>query len=291
MPPPKHPKKPQTLRKSSEDVSEDEQHEEGRLTLAEPHASQAMDTTTVLTAIQDMSNKMDNRFNSLETSLKASQATLLEHANRIAAMENMSSDIDDRLLKLEQRTGALEAANKALQEKVIDLESRSRRQNIKIIGLPENMENGRPADFVSQLFPTLFGRQHFSKPVKVDRAHRLGSQSANNANRPRVLIARIHNDRSKELILQLAKQQVPLMYQGKRIHIYPDFPAEVMRRRQLFEDVRKKLKAAGIRTGFIYPARLIVTHGNVTSRFDTPEEAKRYAETAALGTEGPEEQS
>lgn len=272
------PKKQVAHKKLTEGVSDDE-HDCGVLALAELQANQAPETSAVLAAIQEMSNKMDCRFNSLETTLKENQAMLTEHANRITAVENMSSDHDDKLLKLEQQAVRLENANKALYEKVVDLEARSRRQNIKIIGLAENIENGRPVDFVANLFPTLFGREHFSKPVEVDRAHRLGSRPANNANGPRVLIAKITSYRVKEMIMQLAKQQAPLMYQGQRIHIFPDFPVEIMKQRQHFEDSRKRLKAAGIRTGFIYPARLIVTHGNVTSRFNTPEEATRYADS------------
>lgn len=40
--------------------------------------------------------------------------------------------------------------------------------------------------------------------IEVDR---LGGQTANSANRPRVLIAKIHNYRVKELIMKLAAQQ------------------------------------------------------------------------------------
>jgi hypothetical protein len=51
-----------------------------------------------------------------------------------------------------------------------------------------------------------------------------------------------------------------------------------MKRRQLFEDARKRLREAGLRTGFIYPARLRVTQGTDTSILNTPEEAKRFAD-------------
>lgn len=62
----------------------------------------------------------------------------------------------------------------------------------------------------------------------------LRSQQANNANRPFVLTARIHDDRIKELITQLAKQQAPLMYQGQHIQIFPDFPSDIMKQLLLF---------------------------------------------------------
>ena len=47
---------------------------------------------------------------------------------------------------------------------------------------------------------------------------------------------------------------------------------------QLFEDARKKLRDAALRTGFIYPARLRVTHDTDTSIFNTTVEAKRFAD-------------
>lgn len=248
-------------------------------------ASPSADTAAVLAAIGDMSRKMDERFNALQSALSENQAMLEEHDGRLFAVESATSDHDGRLAKLEQQAARFEEANKALQDKVTDLEARSRRQNIKFVNLPENVEAGNPVDFVSKLMPSLFGPEHFSKPVEVDRAHRLGSQAARSANRPRILIARIHNYRVKELIMRLAIEQSPLMYQGHRIHIFPDFPAEIMRRRQLFEDSRQKIRAAGHRTGFIYPARLRVTHGNVTTTFNTPEEARIFVDSLRRGEE------
>lgn len=270
------PKKQSSVKKLAEDT-DDAAHESDRL--AELAASPSTETAAVLAAIGEMSQKMESRFNSLDAILKANQATLDEHEARLSDVEHASSAHDGRLSAVEQQVKRLEDANKALLEKVIDLEARSRRQNIKIVGLPETVEDGRPADFVSNMMLALFGRENFSKPVEVDRAHRLGSlSSATAANKPRVMISKIHSYRVKDSIIKMSMERSPLMYQGHRIHIFPDFPAEIMKRRQLFEDTRRKLKAAGLRTGFIYPARLRVTRGNETSTFNTPEEAKIFAD-------------
>ncbi|KAK7904504.1 hypothetical protein WMY93_017111 [Mugilogobius chulae] len=252
------PKKQVSMKKPTEEI-DDGTHESNML--AELAANPSTETAAVLAAIGEMSQKMDVRFNSLDATLKANQATLDEHETRLSDVEHASSAHDGRLSAVEQQVKRLEDANKALLEKVIDLEARSRRQNIKIVGLPEN--------------------RNFSKPVEVDRAHRLGSlgsATATAANKPRVMIAKIHSYRVKDSIIKMSMERSPLMYQGHRIHIFPDFPAEIMKRRQLFEDTRRKLKAAGLRTGFIYPARLRVTRGNETSTFNTPEEAKFFAD-------------
>lgn len=83
--------------------------------------------------------------------LQANQATLTEHPSRLSAVEIMASDHDNRLAALELQVTHLRDANKTSLDKVVDLEARSRRQNTKIVGLPEKAESNRPAKFVSKL--------------------------------------------------------------------------------------------------------------------------------------------
>lgn len=244
--------------------------------LTPPAAEVNADTNTILAAINDMSKKMEDRFNNLEASLQTMQATLTEHEARISTTEAASSDLDVRLTQLKQHCLQLEENYKLLQHKIIDLEACSRRQNIKVVGLPERSEGINPVDFFANFLRDLLGPAHFPTPIEVDRAHRLG-QPPDAGARPRVMIVRIHSFRVKEKILRLARENTPLTYDGRRIHIYPDFPAEIMKRRQPFEEVRKKFNNAGMRTGFLYPARLRVTKGtDINKIFNTPEDADRF---------------
>lgn len=91
------------------------------------------------------------------------------------------------------------------------------------------------------------------------------------------MIARIHSFRVKEKILQLARENAMLSYDRAQIHIYPDYPAQTMRRHQPFEEVKKKLNSAGMHTGFLYPAWLRVTKGtDIDMIFNTLEDADRF---------------
>lgn len=131
-------------------------------------------------------------------------------------------------------------------------------------------------DFVAVFLRNLLGATHFPTPIEVDRAHRPGQPSDAGA-RPRVMIARIHSFLVKEKILRLARESTPLTYNGTRIHIYPDYLVEIMKRRLPFEEVRKKFNNAGMWIGFLYPARLRVTKGtDVDMIFNTPEVAARF---------------
>lgn len=239
MPKPPKPSKPERGKQLDKDSEEAEVLAE----LAEHKASpdptgEATGPTNILLAIQNMSKTMTDRFDILEATLASTQASLLSLGNRVKEVEDATSSFDSRLSNLGQACTKMRAENEALCSKVIDLEARSRRQNIKIVGLAEKIENGRPSEFLTEFLPELLGASNFSKPIVVDRAHRLGRQPSDGNDRPRIMIARIHHYQIKEKILQLAHQQSPLNYRGKAIHIFPDFPAEVMKQRQAFAEAQ-----------------------------------------------------
>ncbi|MED6246534.1 hypothetical protein ATANTOWER_019371 [Ataeniobius toweri] len=81
--------------------------------------------------------------------------------------------------------------------------------------------------------------------MEVDRAHRLGSRLPGDDAGPRVMIARIHYFHLKETILRLAHQQFPLRHKDKPINNFPNYPAEVMRQRQAFDSVKKRMLERG----------------------------------------------
>lgn len=93
----------------------------------------------------------------------------------------------------------------------------------------QKAESRKPACFVSNLLSSVFGEEHFPQLVELDRAHILGSQPVRVANRPRILIVRIHKYRIKELITRLAIPHFPVMYKGQRIYIFQDLPTEIVR--------------------------------------------------------------
>lgn len=225
-----------------------------------------------------MENSMNTRFDNLETSLAGVKTALAANSSRITSLEETREEHDTRITELEKSCDELHAQNKLLKTKLSDLEGRSRRQNIKIVGLPEKVEKGSPTAFVSDLLPKLLGADHFPHGIKVDRAHRIGPPG----NRPRIMIAKIHHDPVKEKIMQIARNMSPLNYEGQRVNIFPDLTADVIKDRKEFDGTRQKLREAGIRHGFLFPARLIFTHEGATKIFDSPQEASRYVAAAHI---------
>ena len=63
------------------------------------------------------------------------------------------------LENVEKRCAVLATENQLLREKTDDLENRARRVNLRVTGIPEGVEQGRPSDFMSSFFTTLFGEE------------------------------------------------------------------------------------------------------------------------------------
>lgn len=131
-------------------------------------------------------------------------------------MEEANYNYDRCLSYVEQACMKMCAGNEELCSKMIYLEARSRRQNIKILGLPEKIENERPTEFWMAFIPELLGASNFPRPLVVGRAHRLGKQPPVENAHLHVMIARIHHFQIKEKILQLACQQFPLNYGARQ---------------------------------------------------------------------------
>lgn len=119
-------------------------------------------TADVLEAVDAIKTSMRNRFNSLESSLVAVKTSLREFGDRVDSLETAVQSQDKKTLQVQ---------NEALKSKLDDLEGRSRRQKIKIIGVPEGSENSHTTKFVASLLAGLFGSNSFADPVTVARGH------------------------------------------------------------------------------------------------------------------------
>ncbi|KAK7907124.1 hypothetical protein WMY93_015736 [Mugilogobius chulae] len=212
-------------------------------------------------------DSMNKRFDLLDEKLEALTQNQTVLMKRVDGLEDQGTDHERRIQALEESLAETRKLNDKLCAKVNDLEGRLRRNNIKIVGIPEGEEKGRPTEFVMSLIPKLFGENSFTKPVTVDRAHRVPLCSGGRTGgtqRPRSIIARIHFYQEKQLLIRLSREQKPT-YNGVRVYVYPDYTAEVMALRRAFGEVTNTLREKGIQFVLHFPARL---HVNYNDQYD-----------------------
>lgn len=161
-------------------------------------------------------------------------------------------------------------------EKLDDLENRSRRCNIRIVGLPEGSEGTNPVAFFRTWLPELVKVSFKSGSVKLDRCHRALTCRPLPGQRPRAVIVKLHSYQDKVLIMQAARKAQSLVYNGAPIMIFEDFSIAVVRKRQEFYPVKQQLKEKGIPFAMLYPAVLRVSHGGQEKFFKHPKDVAAF---------------
>lgn len=74
---------------------------------------------------------------------------------------------------------------------------------------------------------------------------------------------RVLNDRDRDVILAAARQKEEIIYGNAKLSFYPDFTAEVQKKRRQFSHIRSRLRDLGFKYAMLYK----------THFFNTPEEA------------------
>lgn len=185
-------------------------------------------------------------------------------------MERCLSSCTDDIVTLQREVERLKAQSESLQDKCEDLEARSRRNNIRIVGVPESRDSSTGA--ISALLQRALG---LAEAPVLDRCHR--SLLPKQGVRLRLIVARVHYFQDCANILRHAREKQQIKLDGMTLSVYPDYTARVAKARAGYNGVRQQLRGLeGVRFGILYPARLRITHNNQELIFTTPEEAQTY---------------
>ncbi len=162
-----------------------------------------------------------------------------------------------------------------LTEKMTDVEDRSRRNNVRLVGLPEGAEGSNAAGFLrvnlSKWIPSLKGRD-----IEIDRAHRV-YDGGRGSDRPRTLIFRVLRWHDRSEILKGARQAYPVKCRTmSHYYFFPNFSPATTIRRKAFNPVLKKMTSLGLQPFLIYPAVIKLRHKGEQKSFDSPQKAEDF---------------
>lgn len=225
-----------------------------------------------------LSSDFKTALTSLEAKLDLVQAAVSDHGPRITSLESNADDLSERIHSLEAVCADLTENYAKLKAKTADLEGRSRRNNIRIIGLPESVEGPRPTVFFSEMLSEIMGEQILPSPPELDRAHRALVAKMKQGGRPRAVIVRFHRYQIKDAVIREArKRRGSLQYRGNPIAIYDDYSPEVLEQRAQYRGAMAELYNLGFKPSLLFPARLrILTKEGEQKRFASVDEAKEF---------------
>ena len=126
--------------------------------------------------------------------------------------------------------------SKKLTDKVDDMENRNRRNNLRLVGLPEKEGNDACA-FLEAWIPKILEMDSSTSLIIERIAYRVGTQrnlGDQNTRRDastssRTLIMKFMNFRQKEQVLRVARSKGTVSYKEHTLRFHPDVSAEVHR--------------------------------------------------------------
>ncbi len=218
----------------------------------------------------------------LREDIQATNKSVKELREEFEAIATMAKQTRDRVDSVqaaarEDRRAVTDLRNQLerLTEKMTDIENRCRRNNVRLVGLPEGAEGPDASGFLrvnlSKWIPSLRGRD-----IEIDWAHHV-YDGGRGSDRPRTLIFRVLRWHDRSEILKGARQAYPVKCAQNNVTLlfFPDFsPATAIRRKALGPVL--KMTALGLQPFLIYPAVIKLWHKGEQRSFDSPQKVEDF---------------
>lgn len=166
----------------------------------------------------------------------------VEYTN--ALMEELKKEqksLKEDVVNLESATTALANENAKLKMTLLDLQCRSMRDNLLIMGIEENVKETYET---SEALVRTFMQERLEIPeeevkkIQLERVHRLGQRKEQG--KPRPLVAKFTSSKRKDQVLSLSRK-----LKGTRFYMSNQYPAEVVEKRRTLIPIMNALKQKG----------------------------------------------
>uniref|UniRef100_A0A087X7F1 L1 transposable element RRM domain-containing protein n=1 Tax=Poecilia formosa TaxID=48698 RepID=A0A087X7F1_POEFO len=229
-------------------LREEETNEEGMASLSDSEASLAANDSanetanlqTILQELRESCRESGDGFREVKGEIKNVNRRLDEAETRILEAENQQ--LEEVVMKLSKVQDEF--------EKLVELEGRSRRDNLRLHGIVEGSEDGSPS--ISAFIDNLL-RDKLDIPksldLNIERAHHsLGPRAP-----PHSIIVKFGTSKVKDEILKRAWQKKGFMVAGRKVIVDHDYAPDVLKRRREYIEVKRVLKEKKIKFQTPFP--------------------------------------
>uniref|UniRef100_H3B3H6 L1 transposable element RRM domain-containing protein n=1 Tax=Latimeria chalumnae TaxID=7897 RepID=H3B3H6_LATCH len=234
----------------------------------------------ILRDIQKTNSLIEEKINEINSSISKMDKKMEAFTKRLDKAEHRLGDMEDSMHNMETSVQQLQETIVKLQDKADDLENRSRRCNLRLVGLPEGEEGKDPVSFLENWLPTFLNLPDLSDNLEIECAHRTFLPKTRNADRPHMLLFKLLCYRDKEIILRQARKLGPLTFKNKPIYLFPDM-------RKSFSDVKRLCKDLAIPFALLFLARLCIDFQGQHLFFTSPFDAENHIKMTSLQDDSP----
>ncbi|KAJ1131563.1 hypothetical protein NDU88_009898 [Pleurodeles waltl] len=183
-------------------------------------------------------------------------------STRVSQVEQRVSDLEDTNNQVEATTSRVQSELEDLQNKLDEMENRSRRSNLRFVGVPEEMEAGSSVTkVVSELIGKIIlpDRANPEGDLSIMRAHRVPFVRPVNSKYPRTILVSFGDFRIKEQILSQARKVREFkLDDNTRFRVFSDMLVAAAHRRHEFVGLIDDFKRWGASAGIVQLVKLKV---------------------------------
>ncbi|TRY55247.1 hypothetical protein DNTS_014561 [Danionella cerebrum] len=210
----------------------------------------------------------------MHNSMVAVTSDVKAHEERLCSLESATSEWTTSLQVLAPTVASLQNEFTALRAKCLDLQCRSRRSNIHLLGIAEGSEGPQPTKFVAEALREIFA---LHEAPLLACTHRALAAKPAEGQRPQAFVICFHRFDVKEDILRKAIQAKQLKFKDKNVHVFPNFPPEMAKKPAAYYDVKRLLRPrSDVKYGLRGLTGFRITYNNAAHIFDSPAEAMTF---------------
>lgn len=223
----------------------------------------------------DLAAQIDSAVARIENSLRSEMA-VLQQANkdldkRVTALEVLKEPTEDRLTRLEGEVDKLKKQNTQLFLLNDDQENRSRRNNVKVRGIPETYRPHELHRLVLAIFNSILEKP-VDAHIELDRVHRTPLRRGKQELGPRDVVCRVHFFTIREEILRRAWDMGTVDWKDFKVQIFPDISKNTLAMRRMVKPLLMKINEAGAYYKWGYPFHIVVQKHQETHYVRSPKD-------------------
>lgn len=208
------------------------------------------------------------------TAIHQQLATLTANLNAVTSeVDNLKATAQSNSETLDEQARSL----RDLEEKMAEMEDRSRRCNIRIIGLAEGLEGSNAVQYLTHSLTTWFPKlADDGIGIEIMRAHRIYRNATEESDTaPRTLIFNVLRFTSRQAILRAARG-VELKVGERVVRFTADYSNYTVKRRQAFRNAMDSARNKGLEFFLLYPAILKIREGGRFRSFTSARQAEDF---------------
>ncbi|CAG2228774.1 unnamed protein product [Mytilus edulis] len=208
--------------------------------------SQKLQKLDILDEIVVKMNAMEQRFEHLDRNVTDMRQQINNHNTSIQESSIRSSVIEQNVDFIKRENDKLQNENYELRDRIVDIQTRSMRDNLIFRGIPDVSDTKQPENTEEKLQTFLTNELGIENNIPFHVVHRLKPRRDRG---PRGIVAKFEKRKDREMVMAAAREK--FKERDTQFRVHEQFPAEVIQRRRelvpIMKDARQKGHVAHLR--------------------------------------------